>query len=56
MLRNTCNTLQQNATKLNINTLTTDKILSLPKTCQHFWCFFRLTAHGQSVTSIQAFR
>jgi hypothetical protein len=35
-LRNTCNTLQQSATKLIINTLTADKILSVTKSCQQF--------------------
>jgi len=35
-LRNTCNTLQQSATALNVNYLTADKILSLTKSCQQF--------------------
>jgi hypothetical protein len=39
-LRNMCNTLQQSATKLIINTLTADKILSVTKSCQQFF-FFR---------------
>jgi hypothetical protein len=38
-LRNTCNTLQQSATKLIINTLTTDNILPLTKPCQWFCSF-----------------
>jgi len=35
MLRNTCNTMQQSETVLTISILTTDKILSLTKSCHH---------------------
>jgi len=38
-LRNTCNTLQQSAIKLIINTLTADNILSVTRYCQQFFCF-----------------
>jgi len=38
-LRNTCNTLLQIHKKLNINTLTTDNILSVTKYCQWFLVF-----------------
>jgi hypothetical protein len=39
VLRNTCNTLQQNATPLIVNELGTDKFLSLSKSCQYFCSF-----------------
>jgi len=45
MLRNTCNTLQQSATKLIISNLSTDKILSLTKQCHHFFGFYGLNLY-----------
>jgi hypothetical protein len=50
-LRNTCNTLQQSATRLIINNLSTDKILSVTRSCQHFSRAMKNSWHFQEFHS-----